>query len=100
MPKAGWFPTYTLGEDMALALEIQQAGWKGAYVKARPGRPSARGGHRFHIKCKATWGRVDGHARSAARSKARGAAAGRMRQAGRLAAGAVPHGSLNRVGRT
>ncbi len=30
---------------MALALEIQQAGWKGAYVKARPGRPSARRGH-------------------------------------------------------
>ena len=24
---------YTLGEDMALALEIQKAGWKGAYVK-------------------------------------------------------------------
>ncbi|KAK9845258.1 hypothetical protein WJX81_001552 [Elliptochloris bilobata] len=31
--QARWFPTYTLGEDMALALEIQQAGWKGAYVK-------------------------------------------------------------------
>ena len=33
--QAGWFPTYTLGEDMALALEIQGAGWKGAYVQAR-----------------------------------------------------------------
>lgn len=31
--QAGFFPTYTLGEDMALALEIQKAGWKGAYVK-------------------------------------------------------------------
>ena len=32
--QANWFPTYTLGEDMALALEVQKAGWKGAYVKA------------------------------------------------------------------
>ena len=31
--QAGFFPVYTLGEDMALALEIQKAGWKGAYVK-------------------------------------------------------------------
>lgn len=31
--QAGWFPTYTLGEDMALALEVQKEGWKGAYVK-------------------------------------------------------------------
>ncbi|KAK9803902.1 hypothetical protein WJX72_003331 [[Myrmecia] bisecta] len=30
---ANWFPTWTLGEDMALALEIQKAGWKGSYVK-------------------------------------------------------------------
>ena len=34
--QANWFPTYTLGEDMALALEVQKAGWKGAYVKVSP----------------------------------------------------------------
>ena len=34
--QASWFPTYTLGEDMALALEVQKAGWKGAYVKVSP----------------------------------------------------------------
>ena len=31
--QAGWFPTYTLGEDMALALEIQSKGWRGAYLQ-------------------------------------------------------------------
>jgi hypothetical protein len=51
----GWFPTYTVGEDYALGVELKQRGYRGAYIAERLAAGEAPLGTRDVLRQRSRW---------------------------------------------